>query len=306
MDNAFQLSDVSLSKNGQKILDNINLNVRKGSIYGFLGPNGAGKTTVMKILLNLFHTEEGIVEVLGSEVTSKSYDYLKSIGSIIETPVFYDRLTVEKNLEIHCDYMGIYDSKRIEKKLELVGLLKVKKKKVKELSLGMKQRLAIARALITEPELLILDEPINGLDPFGIKEIREVLIQINRELGTTIFISSHIISEMESLCDVIGFIKDGKLIKEITLEDIEHESKKYIEITVDDTTKASTIIDARLATNQFKVMNDQTIRIYDSTITQKEIMEQFILNDVIITKIIEQTNDLEDYFVKLMSGGSKK
>lgn len=306
MNHAFQLTEVSLSKKGQKILDNISFSVEKGSIYGFLGPNGAGKTTLMKVLLNLFHADEGIVEVLGNDITEKSYSYLKSIGSIIETPVFYDNFTVEKNLQIHCDYLGIYDSKKIEQKLKLVGLLSAKNKKAKELSLGMKQRLAIARALIVEPELLILDEPINGLDPFGIKEIRELLVQINRELGTTIFISSHIISEVESICDVIGFIDQGKFIKEMTITEIENESKKYIEVIVDDTAKAANVLDGKLLIDNFNVLDHQTIRIYDPKITQTEIMQQFISNNVPIVTIKEQAGDLEEYFIKLMSEGNKK
>lgn len=306
MNHAFQLTEVSISKKGQKILDKISFSVEKGSIYGFLGPNGAGKTTLMKVLLNLFHADEGLVEVLGNDVTEKSYSYLKSIGSIIETPVFYDNFTVEKNLQIHCDYLGIYDLKKIEQKLKLVGLLSAKNKKAKELSLGMKQRLAIARALIVEPELLILDEPINGLDPFGIKEVRELLVQINRELGTTIFISSHIISEVESICDVIGFINQGKFIKEMTILEVENQSKKYIEVIVDNVVKAASILDGKLLIDNFNVLDEQTIRIYDLKITQKEIMQQFISNNVTILSIKEQVGDLEEYFMKLMSGGDKK
>ncbi|WP_413539078.1 ABC transporter ATP-binding protein, partial [Enterococcus malodoratus] len=192
MAKAIELRDVSLSLNQKQILNGINLTVQKGTIYGFLGPNGAGKTTLMKVILNLLHTNQGLVEIFEKPITNKSYEYLRHIGSIIETPVFYNKLTVYENMKLHCDYLGIYDESKIDKKLKLVDMTQARDKKVKELSLGMKQRLAIARTLISEPELLILDEPINGLDPFGIKEIRELLIQINRQFGTTIFISSHI------------------------------------------------------------------------------------------------------------------
>lgn len=305
MKNAFQLSNVTFIRDNQRILNKINLMIPKGCIYGFLGPNGAGKTTLMKLVLNLLHPTEGSIEVLDQQVTPRSYSYLKLIGSIIETPVFYNHLTVAKNLELHCQYAGIYDQTKIDQKLALVKLLNVKDKKVKELSLGMKQRLAIARALLTEPELLILDEPINGLDPFGIKEIRELLIQINRESGTTIFISSHIITEIESMCDVIGFIQAGEIIKELTIQEIKDASKQYLELTVDPIEQASQILDSLLGVENFKVIADQTIRIYDPSVTQSEVIDVLVSNGILLKAINERSGDLEAYFVKLMNEGEK-
>lgn len=304
MTKAIELRDVSLSLNQKQILNGINLTVQKGTIYGFLGPNGAGKTTLMKVILNLLHTNQGLVEIFEKPITNKSYEYLRHIGSIIETPVFYNKLTVYENMKLHCDYLGIYDESKIDKKLKLVDMTQARDKKVKELSLGMKQRLAIARTLISEPELLILDEPINGLDPFGIKEIRELLIQINREFGTTIFISSHIISEIESMCDVIGFINKGQFIKEMSMQEIVHESKKYIEVVTEDVTSAATIIDTAL-TDNFKVISENTLRIYDPSVIQKTVMQQLVSSDIAIESISEQSGDLEDYFVKLMNEGEK-
>lgn len=304
MAKAIELRDVSLSLNQKQILNGINLTVQKGTIYGFLGPNGAGKTTLMKVILNLLHTNQGLVEIFEKPITNKSYEYLRHIGSIIETPVFYNKLTVYENMKLHCDYLGIYDESKIDKKLKLVDMTQARDKKVKELSLGMKQRLAIARTLISEPELLILDEPINGLDPFGIKEIRELLIQINREFGTTIFISSHIISEIESMCDVIGFINKGQFIKEMSMQEIVHESKKYIEVVTEDVTSAATIIDTAL-TDNFKVISENTLRIYDPSVIQKTVMQQLVSSDIAIESISEQSGDLEDYFVKLMNEGEK-
>lgn len=306
MKQAFQITELSYTMKQQKILDNISLTVDQGTIYGFLGPNGAGKTTLMKMLLNLLHPDTGSIEVLNQSVNEKSYEYLRYIGSIIEIPVFYDKLTVVENLMLQAEYLGIYDQNKIEEKLKLVDLYAVKDKRAKELSLGMKQRLAIARALINEPELLILDEPINGLDPFGIKEIRELLLQINREFGTTIFISSHIISEIESLCDVIGFIDHGRLVKQMSLQEIAEESKKYIEIQVDQLEKTASLLDEELAITNFKVIDEQTIRVYDSHITQQHIMETLIHHQVQLFSIKEQTGDLEDYFLRLMNQGEKK
>ncbi|MDO1604521.1 ABC transporter ATP-binding protein [Lactobacillus sp. YT155] len=305
MTTIFKLTDITCVRNNQTILDEINLEVQKGTIYGFLGPNGAGKTTLMKVLLNLLQPNKGTIEVMNESIISKSYEYLNQIGSIIENPVFYNKLTVKENLALHCNYLGIYDLEKIDQKLKLVKMYEARDKKVKNLSLGMKQRLAIARALISEPELLVLDEPINGLDPFGIKEIRELLIQINRELGTTIFISSHIISEIEMMCDVIGFIQNGRIVREMTTQEIKNESKKYIELTVSNVKKAVQAIDSKLEIENFKVIDDKSIRIYDDTVSQKQIMEVFISNDIGLLSIEEKTGSLEEYFVKLINEGAK-
>jgi len=155
---------------GKEVVSAVNMNVKKGEIYGFLGPNGAGKTTVMKMLTNLTKPTSGDVEILGEKLTDKSYEILKRMGTIIEYPIFYEKLTASETLELHCEYMGYYDKKEIAHVLNLVKLTNTENKQVKDFSLGMKQRLGIARAIITKPELLILDEPINGLDPVGIKE----------------------------------------------------------------------------------------------------------------------------------------
>lgn len=300
---AIHLNNVSFSINNYHILKNINLSVKKGVIYGFLGPNGAGKTTLMKTLLNLIHPNEGTIRVLGRSVTLNSYEHLKFIGSIIETPVFYNNLSVDENLKLYCSYMEIADLKKITESLKLVKLEQARNKKVKELSLGMKQRLAIARALIAEPQLLILDEPINGLDPFGIQEIRELLLRINKERGITIFISSHIITEIESICDVIGFINHGKMIKEMTISDIKNQSKKYIEVKVDNPDLCINVLNDELSLSDFAFNDTNTIRIYDPSLTQKKLMHTLISNDIEIDSINEKSGNLEEFFMKLMKEG---
>lgn len=300
---AIHLNNVSFSINNYHILKNINLSVKKGVIYGFLGPNGAGKTTLMKTLLNLIHPNEGTIRVLGRNVTLNSYEHLKYIGSIIETPVFYNNLSVDENLKLYCSYMEITDLKKITESLKLVKLEQARNKKVKELSLGMKQRLAIARALIAEPQLLILDEPINGLDPFGIQEIRELLLHINKEKGITIFISSHIITEIESICDVIGFINHGKMIKEMTISDIKNQSKKYIEVKVDNPDLCINVLNDELSLSDFAFSDTNTIRIYDPSLTQKKLMHTLISNDIEIDSINEKSGNLEEFFMKLMKEG---
>ncbi|EBF5116959.1 ATP-binding cassette domain-containing protein [Listeria innocua] len=200
---------------GKPILNNINLAVETGKIYGLLGANGAGKTTLMKIMLGLLKPTSGEMAILNSSVNDEKKDYLAKIGSLIETPVFYQNLTVEENLTIHCEYLDTRYVKEIPEVLELVGLAGIEKKYIKELSLGMKQRLAIGRALLCQPELLILDEPINGIDPEGIVDIRRILVDINQKRKATIIISSHIINEIEKIADTVGIIEGGNLLEEI-------------------------------------------------------------------------------------------
>ncbi|MHC5278826.1 ABC transporter ATP-binding protein [Listeria kieliensis] len=306
MTEAIKLRGINKSFKKQAVLQDISMTIKKGSIYGFLGPNGSGKTTVMKIILNLVKADSGEVSVLGEAVETNSYQYLQSIGSIIEYPVFYDTLTAEQNLELHCNYMGVYDKAKIQKVLELVDLKGITNKKVKEFSLGMKQRLGIARALITEPKILVLDEPINGLDPFGIREVRELLVKINREMGTTILISSHIISEIESIADTIGFIKNGKIVREVELKEIEKETLSYSEITVNDVKKAASVLDEHLKIRNFKIISENAIRIYEAGTSQQEISRHLILEGVEIYEMQQHTDSLEEYFVELMNDGEKK
>ncbi|MEE6450275.1 ATP-binding cassette domain-containing protein [Gottfriedia acidiceleris] len=223
MTNVIEVSQLSKKFGEQEVLNNVTLSIKKGQIYGLLGANGTGKTTLMKIMLGLLKPTEGSVKILGSEVSKGNPSILSKVGNIIEIPVFYESLTVEENLNIHCDYLNENYKKDISKILEIVGLEGSLYKKVKELSLGMRQRLAIGRAILCEPELLILDEPINGLDPKGIVDIREILTRLNKERNLSIIISSHIISEMVKLADTIGIIHNGRLVEEITKGGIDKE-----------------------------------------------------------------------------------
>jgi len=192
--------------NNKEVVCNVNMNIKKGEIYGFLGPNGAGKTTIMKLMTNLIKPTSGEIEIFDEKLTDNSYEVLKRVGTIIEYPIFYEKLTARENLELHCEYMGYHDMKAIDRALDIVNLKNIDNKKVKEFSLGMKQRLGIARAITTKPEILILDEPINGLDPIGIKELRGIFKMLSKEYGITILISSHILSEIEEIADTIGVI----------------------------------------------------------------------------------------------------
>jgi ABC-2 type transport system ATP-binding protein len=201
---------------GQEVIKGCNMNVRKGSIYGFLGANGAGKTTMFKILTGLLLPTAGNAEVLGMDVVERRDEILKNIGSMIEVPIFYDHLTGAENLGIHLAYMGV-QGMPVSDVLELVGLEPANKQPVSRYSLGMRQRLGIARAVIHNPKLLILNEPINGLDPMGIKEMRELFLRMVQEKNMTILISSHILSEVEHTADTVGVIVNGSIVEEIEL-----------------------------------------------------------------------------------------
>lgn len=305
MEKAIELKEISKKIGNQEILHNVSMTIKKGNIYGFLGPNGSGKTTVMKTILNLIKSDSGVVKILDQVIELTSYKYLQSIGSIIEYPVFYDNLSAWKNLELHCEYSGYYNKEQIHKVLKIVGLKDIEKKKVKEFSLGMKQRLGIARALITEPQILILDEPINGLDPFGIREVRELLVKINKELGITILISSHIISEIESISDTIGFIKEGRMVREVERTLLEQENLQYIELTVSDVKGAAQVLDEKLSIKNFKVISESQIRIYEQQLDSKNINRELVLHGVDILTVDQQSNTLEEYFMELMSEGEK-
>jgi len=288
---------------GKEVVSAVNMNVKKGEIYGFLGPNGAGKTTVMKMLTNLTKPTSGDVEIFGERLTDQSYEILKRMGTIIEYPIFYEKLTARETLELHCEYMGYYNKQEIAHVLNLVKLTNTEEKRVKDFSLGMKQRLGIARAIITKPELLILDEPINGLDPIGIKELRELFKMLCMEYGITIIISSHILGEIEQLADTIGVIKEGRLITEVTMDTINRNQADYIEVIVNDGKKAAFILESKLKMGNFKLMDDNSIRIYDLTVSQKVLTKTLIEHDIEIEEISKKTSTLEDYFLKLINGG---
>ncbi|MGE7925579.1 ABC transporter ATP-binding protein [Viridibacillus arvi] len=287
---------------GKEVVSGVNMHVKQGEIYGFLGPNGAGKTTIMKMITNLIKPTSGDIEIFGQKLTNTSYEVLKRMGTIIEYPIFYEKLTARENLYLHCEYMGYYDKKSIDHALDLVKLNNVDDKKVKDFSLGMKQRLGIARAINTKPELLILDEPINGLDPIGIKELRELFKMLCKEYGITLLVSSHILAEMEQMADTIGVIQNGKLIKEVSMKSIKGEQTDFIEVKVQNIKKAAFILDNHLGLKNYKIVSDQTIRIYEMTATQQEISKALIMNDIEIESINKKHCSLEEYFMNLMNG----
>lgn len=294
-------NQLTKSFKGKEVVSEVNMHVRKGEIYGFLGPNGAGKTTIMKMLTNLIKPTSGEIEIFGEKLTNTSFEVLKRMGTIIEYPIFYNQLTARENLSLHCEYMGYYDNEAITQALELVKLHNIEGKKVKDFSLGMKQRLGIARAISTKPELLVLDEPINGLDPIGIKELRDLFKILCKDYGITLLISSHILAEMEQMSDTIGIIQNGKLIKEVSMKSINGKQTEYIEVQVQNIKKALYILEQNLGIKNFRVIGEEMIRIYETILTQQEISKAFVMNDVGIESINKKNSSLEEYFLSSMN-----
>jgi len=207
----------------RKVLDNVSLNIPKGSIYGFLGPNGAGKSTTMRLLTGILEEQEESISIFGKPLKNQLPKVFENIGSLVESPALYLHLSGYNNLKYIAKLRNIPES-RIAEVLELVELTNDAKRKAKQYSLGMKQRLAIAMALLSEPQLLLLDEPVNGLDPNGIQDIRKLLVKLNREKGVTIFVSSHLLAEIEKMCTHIGIINNGKLQFEGTMQELSKKS----------------------------------------------------------------------------------
>ncbi|AWC31297.1 ABC transporter ATP-binding protein [Bacillus cytotoxicus] len=288
----------------QKSVDHLNINVNKGEIYGFIGRNGAGKTTTIRMLLGLIKPTNGKIEIFGEDFTKNQKDILRRIGSIVEVPGFYENLTAKENLLINAKIIGVHKKNAIEEALEIVGLQHETKKLVGKYSLGMKQRLGIARALLHYPELLILDEPTNGLDPIGIKEMRKLIKTLAQERNITIFISSHILSEVEQLVDHMGIIHKGKLLEETSLDALRKMNRKYLEFQVNNDNKAALLLEKQFHIFDYEVHDEGNIRVYSHFGQQGQINKMFVQNDIEVLKIIMSEDRLEDYFTKLVGGGT--
>lgn len=296
-----QTSHLSKTIDGKQLVTDVNIHVKKGEVYGFLGPNGAGKTTVMKMLTNLWKPTSGTAWLFGKALEKNSYEVLKRMGSIIEFPTFYDHMSGKDNLQLHCEYMGYYNKGSVDEALGMLGLSDAADKPAGSYSLGMKQRLGIARAILCKPELVILDEPTNGLDPAGMKQIRDLFRMLCTEYGMTLMISSHILSEIESIADTVGVIHHGKMMKEVSMKKIAETNTAYIELAVEDTKKAAYVLAEKMQLSNFKIVNDSGIRIYEQGVTTQKISRELMANDVEIASISQHTETLEDYFLKITS-----
>ena len=277
-------------------LDHVNLTVRKGDIYALIGRNGAGKTTLMKIINSLTPKYNGSFELFGQSDTSKS-DSHKRLGCLIENPAFFQNLTAYQNLKYYALQKGICNiDAQIEKSLSLVNLTENRNKKFKNFSLGMKQRLGIAFALLDNPDFIILDEPINGIDPIGIRELRETFFKLNEEENITILISSHILSELYHVADHFCILERGKVARDLTKEELDHACSKCIAIQTGDAPKATFVLENVLHTGNYKVISDNEIHLFDFLDQPELVNKTLVTHDIPVMSICERGSSLEEYF----------
>ncbi|MDF2543723.1 MAG: bcrA [Herbinix sp.] len=274
----------------------VKLNVKKGDIYGFIGKNGAGKTTLIRMAAGLASPSEGTIHLFESNDLDEQR---KKVGTMIENPAVYPHLTAKQNLTNYCYLLGLDPKEHVEPMLQFVGLTDTGKKKAKNFSLGMKQRLAIGIALLNNPEFLMLDEPINGLDPTGIKEIREMILKLNKEKSITILISSHILGELSKIATRYGVINDGCMIDEFTKEELEERCTQALEIKVDDLKRSEEII-RKLGITDYKVLDENKLRMQTNIERAGEINTELAKSGVMVMSSTVVGMDLEDYFMNLM------
>ncbi|GLC90449.1 ABC transporter ATP-binding protein [Lysinibacillus piscis] len=286
----------------QLALNKVNLSIKKGAIYGFIGQNGAGKSTLIKIVTGLAKANAGTLELFGHSHEQALLQARKRMGVIIEAPALYPHMTAAENVEAHRLLKGIPGKECVAKTLKLVGLENTGNKKAKNFSLGMKQRLGLAIALLGDPEFLILDEPINGLDPMGVVEIRELLKKLNQEYGITILISSHILSELHLLASHYGIIHKGQLIEQLTTNELDEKCQQYIHIKVDNPDKATTVLEQQLNTRQFEVLPDGTIKLFAYTNSPGNVSTALVQAGLVIEAFMPMGEDLETYFTNLVGG----
>ena len=290
-------------KYGEQLsVSGLSLHVRKGRIYGLLGRNGAGKTTTMRMLLGLTAPTSGDVKIFGKPLRGNEKKILPRIGSLIESPGFYPNLTATENLRIFATLRGVPNNHAIKDALDLVGLPYKDKKLFSQYSLGMKQRLAIALAVMHDPELLILDEPINGLDPIGIAEVRSFIRELCDARGKTILISSHILSEISLLADDVGILDHGVLLEESSMKDLEKRNSKYILLEVSDIPKTLLILERKFQVQEYSVQDEHTLQIYDTSLNMGELNKALVLEGITLMNSGLYTQTLEDYF-KSITGG---
>ncbi|MEK3981559.1 ATP-binding cassette domain-containing protein [Psychrobacillus sp. FSL K6-2836] len=280
-------------------IENINVTIKKGEIYGFIGQNGAGKSTMLRLITGLIFPTGGSIELFGND-NYKLTEVQKRMGAIIENPALFLNMTAQQNLEVHRMQKGIPGKDCIDKTLELVGLADTGNKKAINFSLGMKQRLGLAIALLSDPEFLILDEPTNGLDPMGIVELRELIKKLNREKGFTVLISSHILSELHQLATKFGIIHRGKLLEELTSKELDEKNRQHLQIKVDDPSLGAAVLENNLFTTDFEVMPDGMIKLYSDFDDVRKVSQILTKNGFVIEHLSIMGDSLESYFSKLV------
>ncbi|WP_343247256.1 ATP-binding cassette domain-containing protein [Diplocloster hominis] len=283
-------------------LDHIDLSIERGNIYGFIGQNGAGKTTLLRLVTGLAFPDSGTLSLWGKSNVSQLQEQRKRIGCMIETPALFPGLTARQNLEVQRIQRGIPDKTILEQCLNLVGLKETGQKRVRNFSLGMRQRLGIASALLHMPEFLILDEPINGLDPAGIVKIRKLLKTLNKEYGMTILVSSHILEELYQTASEFILIDKGKIIEEISDRELNERCRRHIAIRTKDVEKALLVLEDRLNTDRLQLMPDGTIRLYDCLDEMEKVAAVLSDAHLLVTGLTLSGDTLEDYFLSKVGG----
>jgi len=287
----------------QTAVNSVDIHVKPGRIYGLLGRNGAGKTTIMKMILGLTPITSGEVDVFSQNIKGHEKRIYPRIGAIIETPGFYPNLTGTENLEIFAKLRGTTRPNAVKKALEVVGLPYRDKKLFSKYSLGMKQRLGIANVILHDPELLILDEPTNGLDPIGIAEVRNFIKGLSAERGKTILISSHILSELSNVATRYGFMDKGRILEEISAEALHDKCRTCLRLEVDDAARAAATLQSQLGTDKFEVLPGNVVQLYDCLDDPKRASYALAQNGVALLAMEQKGADLEAYFLELIGGG---
>jgi len=293
--------NLTKSYGGKTAVDNVSLIIEKGDIFGLIGQNGAGKTTFMRLITSLSNPDSGEIELFGATTSSKLTQARTRTGSVIETPALFHNLTAVQNLEYYRLQRGIAEKDRVQEVLKIVGLTDTGKKKFKNFSLGMKQRLGLAVAILSHPDFLILDEPINGLDPTGIVETRDLIKRLNQE-GITILISSHILTELAQVANKYAIIHHGRLIKTLTEAQLHEECKRALAISVDDVAKAITVLETALNIKDYKQVSSNELRVYEYLDDPAELSFQLNNAGVRVASIQSVGDSLEDYYTKLVGG----
>lgn len=286
-----------------RAVEGLDLTVRRGQIYGFLGRNGAGKTTTIRMMLALTKPSDGYVEILDHRMRPNAVRAFERIGSVLENAGVYGNLTVRENLEMQRDLLGLSRSAWVDEVIAMCSLGEYLNRQAAELSLGNRQRLALARALLHKPEVLILDEPTSGLDPVGIAQMRELLRQLAGNRGITIFLSSHILSEVQQLADRIGIIHEGRLLEEIGFDELRERNRAYLEFHVPDAKRASWVLEDRCGVKDFAVREGGAIRVFGGLDRAAEYNRALVEAGVPVLSMHMSEETLEDHFVKLTGGG---
>lgn len=305
MDNTIlQTNNLTVRFGRHTVLDNINIELKEKHIYGFIGENGAGKTTLMRVFTGLLYPSEGSFSIFGKNNPADILKMRKYIGSTIEAPALYPEYTAWQNLELQRMLMGNPDKNVCNELLKLVNLYDERSKKVRKFSMGMKQRLSIAMALVGKPKLLILDEPINGLDPKNISELRILLKKLNEEKNVTLFISSHILNELYLLASDYFIIHKGKIIEALTHEQLDAKCRKYIRITTSELPRCITVIEKELNGVDYTVIDNETLHLFSHTDNSEVVSEALVANKIITKEFSVSEQSLEEYFLNVTGGNS--